>query len=228
MSAGKTIDKLFVQKGLKGDQWVALREKLQADNIKYLAVPPEKLNRLTRKNHQGVVAFLSPVEFIKLEHLIPSIYERGETPLLLFLDGITDVRNFGAILRTAECAGVHGIIIPVKGAAPVSNDAAKTSAGALYRIPLCKETSIARAIQFCKDSGIQTVGSTEKTDAKLYDIDMTVPTAVVMGNEETGISDGVLHKLDKLAQIPLNGEIGSLNVSVASGVVLYEAVRQRI
>lgn len=226
--AGKQFDKLFIQKGLKGELIQEFRELCQEENIFLLSVPIEKLNRITRKNHQGVIGFISPVEFHQIEHLIPQIYESGKTPLILILDRVTDVRNFGAIIRTAECAGVNGIVIPVKGAAALNADAVKTSAGAAFNVPICKVSSLKRATQLMKDSGIQTIACTEKTNTSLYQIDYQQPSAIIMGNEEKGIDSELLSIADHHAKIPLNGEIGSLNVSVAAGVILYESVRQRL
>ncbi len=228
VQAGKTFDKLFVQKGLKGELWFELRDLLKENQISYFAVPIEKINRLTRKNHQGVAGFISPIEFHDLPNLVQDSFESGETPLFLILDGVTDVRNFGAILRTAECSGVNAVILPNKGAASINADAVKTSAGSIFNIPICKENSLTRAISFLQSSGFQVVGCTEKTEQPLYKANFTVPTAIVMGNEETGISEAILQKTDLNVQIPMLGVTQSLNVSVATGVALFECVRQRL
>ncbi len=227
IDSGKEIESLYIQKGISGDLFREFKKRIDQLEIKYQYVPVEKLNRLTPKNHQGVVAFISPISFHKVEDLIPFIYENGETPLLLVLDRITDVRNFGAIARTAECAGVHGIIIPLKESAAIHSDSIKTSAGALFKIPVCRVHSLKKAVEYMQESGLQVIGCSEKNDESLYTVDFTVPTAVVMGSEEDGISNELMRILDRFAKIPLKGEIESLNVSVAAGVVLYEAVRQR-
>lgn len=227
IESGKEIESLFIQKGISGDLFRELRKLIDKHQIKYQYVPIEKLNRLTMKNHQGVVAFISPISFHQVEDLIPFIYENGETPLLLVLDRITDVRNFGAIARTAECAGVHGIIVPLKESAAIHSDSIKTSAGALFKIPVCRVHSLKKAVEYMQESGLQVIACSEKNDESMYTVDYTVPTAVVMGSEEDGISNDLMRVVDRFAKIPLMGEIESLNVSVAAGVVLYEAVRQR-
>jgi 23S rRNA (guanosine2251-2'-O)-methyltransferase len=216
VEAGKTIDKLFIQKGL-------VREK----RINYKHVPLEKINRLTRKNHQGVFAFISPIDFHNIEDVIPKLYEEGKNPLVLVLDRITDVRNFGAIARTAECAGVNTILIPEQNAAAINADAIKTSAGALHKVTVCRTWNLKLALQFMKESGIQLIGCTEKTQDNMYKPDYTTPTAIIIGSEEDGVSPEFLKMCDSRAKIPMNGKIASLNVSVATGVILYEAIRQR-
>ncbi|GAA4278176.1 23S rRNA (guanosine(2251)-2'-O)-methyltransferase RlmB [Aquimarina mytili] len=228
ISAGKTIDKLFVQKGLQGDLARELMSVLKKENISFSYVPIEKLNRLTRKNHQGVVAYASPIDFYDLENLVMQVIESGETPLFLILDQLSDVRNFGAIIRTAECTGVHGIIIQKKGGAPVSADTVKTSAGAVFKIPICKVDHIKDAMFYLQGSGINVIAATEKASGSIYDINLKNPTAIIMGSEGKGISSSVLKLVDHLAKLPLYGEIGSLNVSVACGVFLYEVIRQRL
>lgn len=227
IESGKEIESLFIQKGISGDLLKELRRLIDKHQIKYQYVPVEKLNRITMKNHQGVIAFISPISFHQVEDLIPFIYENGETPLLLVLDRITDVRNFGAIARTAECAGVHGIVVPLKESAAIHSDSIKTSAGALFKIPVCRVHSLKKAVEYMQESGLQVIACSEKNDESMYTVDYTVPTAVVMGSEEDGISTDLMRVVDRFAKIPLMGEIESLNVSVAAGVVLYEAVRQR-
>lgn len=227
IEAGKTIDKLFIQKGLQGDIFPELRRLIREYDIPAQYVPIEKLNRLTRKNHQGVFAFLSPVEFHSIENLLPQIYEKGKNPFLLILDRVSDVRNFGAIARTAECVGVDAIIVPQKGSASVNADAVKTSTGALYNIPVCKEINLKKTIQFLQNSGIQIVSATEKAADFIYDADFLPPTAVMMGSEEDGISDDLLKISDKIVKLPMFGTTSSLNVSVACGVFMYEVIRQR-
>ena len=227
VNAGKTIDKLFIQKGLHNDLFAELWKLVRLKRINYKHVPLEKINRLTRKNHQGVFAFISPIDFHNIEDVVPSLYEQGKNPLILVLDRITDVRNFGAIARTAECAGVDAIIIPEQNAAAINADAIKTSAGALHKITVCRTWNLKLAIQFMKESGIKLVGCTEKTQDMMYKPDYTPPTAIIMGSEEDGVSPEFLKMCDARAKIPLAGKIASLNVSVATGVILYEAIRQR-
>ncbi|MBT4881130.1 MAG: 23S rRNA (guanosine(2251)-2'-O)-methyltransferase RlmB [Flavobacteriales bacterium] len=227
VQAGKTIDKLFIQKGLHNDLFAELWKLVREKRINYKHVPLEKINRLTRKNHQGVFAFISPIDFHNIEDVVPNLYEQGKNPLVLVLDRITDVRNFGAIARTAECAGVDAIIIPEQNAAAINADAIKTSAGALHKITVCRTWNLKLALQFMKDSGIQLVGCTEKTQDNMYKPDYTPPTAIIMGSEEDGVSPEFLKMCDARAKIPMAGKIASLNVSVATGVILYEALRQR-
>ncbi len=225
--SGKIIDKVFLQKGLQGSLSRELQKTLKEHRINTAEVPVEKLNRLTRKNHQGVVAFTSPVAFHDLEELVIATVESGQTPLFLLLDQLSDVRNFGAIIRTAACVGVHGIIIQKKGGAPVSADTIKTSAGAIFSIPICKVDHIKDAIYYMQASGIQVVAATEKTDSLLYETDFQKPTAIIMGSEGKGVSPAILKLADAKAKLPMVGKISSLNVSVACGAILYEVVRQR-
>lgn len=227
IEAGKTVDKLFVQQGLQGEIFSELRKLISEYEIPAQYVPLEKLNRLTRKNHQGVFAFLSPIEFHNIEDLLPQIYEQGKNPFILILDRVSDVRNFGAIARTAECVGVDAIIVPHKGSASINADAVKTSTGALFNIPVCKESSLKKTVQFLQNSGIQIVGATEKAVDFVYDADFTVPTAVLMGSEEDGISNDLLKISDKIVKLPMFGTTSSLNVSVACGVLMFEVIRQR-
>ena len=228
IKSGKEIESLYLQRGLTGGIILELRTLINEQEIGFQLVPIEKLNRLTTKNHQGAVAFISPISYDKIENIIPGIYEKGEVPLILILDGITDVRNFGAIARTAECAGVHALIVPAKGSAQINPDAIKTSAGALYKIPVCRHDSLFKTAKFLQESGLQLIACTEKTDDYLYQPDYTAPTAIIMGSEESGISIDLIRISDHLAKIPMYGEIESLNVSVSAGILLYEAVRQRL
>lgn len=228
IKSGKEIESLYLQRGLTGGIILELRTLINDQEIGFQLVPIEKLNRLTTKNHQGAVAFISPISYDKIENIIPGIYEKGEVPLILILDGITDVRNFGAIARTAECAGVHALIVPAKGSAQINPDAIKTSVGALYKIPVCRHDSLFKTAKFLQESGLQLIACTEKTDDYLYQPDYTAPTAIVMGSEESGISVDLIRISDHLAKIPMYGEIESLNVSVSAGILLYEAVRQRL
>ncbi|MEE2700119.1 MAG: 23S rRNA (guanosine(2251)-2'-O)-methyltransferase RlmB [Bacteroidota bacterium] len=227
IEAGKIIDKLFIQKGLHNDLFAELWKLVRRKRINYKHVPLEKINRLTRKNHQGVFAFISPIDFHNIEDLVPTLYEQGKDPLILVLDRITDVRNFGAIARTAECAGVDAILIPEQNAAAINADAMKTSAGALHKITVCRSWNLKLALQFMKDSGIQLLACTEKTQDNMYKPDYTPPTAIIIGSEEDGVSPEFLKICDARVKIPMSGKIASLNVSVATGVIVYEALRQR-
>ena len=227
IEAGKSIDKVLIKKDLNGELARELFAKIKEYGIVTQRVPVEKLNRITMKNHQGVVGLLSPITYIKLEQIVPTLYENGVVPFIVLLDGITDTRNFGAIARTAECAGIDTIVIPERNSVSVNADAVKTSAGALLHIPICRETKIVDAIRYLKDCGFNIIGATEKGTETYTDPDYTVPTALVMGAEDKGISDEVLRLCDNLAAIPLVGNIGSLNVSVAAGILIYEAVKQR-
>jgi 23S rRNA (guanosine2251-2'-O)-methyltransferase len=224
---GKTIEKILIKKGLNNELFHELQTLIKENNIVTQSVPVEKINRVTRKNHQGVLAFISPVVFDNIENVLPGIYEMGEAPLLLVLDQITDVRNFGAIVRSAECAGVHAIIIPEKGMARIGADAVKTSAGALHHLPICKVQNLYKTIRFLIDSGIQIVAATEKGDKLYTEADFTCPIAIVMGSEDIGISEQILNLAHKQLKIPILGKIESLNVSVSAALMVYEAVRQR-
>ncbi|MFH4967050.1 23S rRNA (guanosine(2251)-2'-O)-methyltransferase RlmB [Gaetbulibacter sp. M240] len=228
VQSGKTIDKVFLQKGLNGELFNELESLLRTESINTSYVPVEKLNRLTKKNHQGAVAQISPVAFHDMESLVLKVIESGETPLFLLLDQLSDVRNFGAIIRTAECTGVHGVIIQKKGGAPVNGDTIKTSAGAVFKVPICKVDHIKDAVFYMQASGIRVVAATEKTNQTLYDVSFKEPTAIVMGSEGRGINPSILKVVDDKAKLPLLGEIESLNVSVACGAFLYEALRQRL
>ncbi len=227
IEAGKQIDKVLVQKGLKSKTFGELQPLLKQHDILVQKVPPEKLNRITRKNHQGVIAFVSPVSFQNLGEIVTRTFEKGETPFILILDRITDVRNFGAICRTAECTGVQAVVVPSRGSAPVNFDALKTSAGALNHIAVCREANLKETITHLKNSGLKIVGCTEKTEAVSYSADLSGPIAVIMGSEEDGISGEYLKMCDLSVKLPMRGKIGSLNVSVATGALLYEVIRQQ-
>lgn len=225
--AGKDIDKVLVKRELSGELFKELQEVLRRCEIPMQKVPLERIDRITRKNHQGVIAFTSAVTYQKLDQIVPFLYEQGKNPLIVVLDGITDVRNFGAIARTCEVAGVDAIVIPARGSVSVNADAIKTSAGALHIIPVCRENSLKDAVVFLKNSGIRVVAATEKA-AKNYTVaDMSVPVAILMGSEDEGVSPEILHVCDELVKVPQFGSIQSLNVSVAAGVMIYEVVRQR-
>lgn len=228
LNAGKDIEKILVQKGLSNELYSQLRQALRGQTVPIQFVPPEKLKRITDKNHQGVVAYLTEITYYDTEELLTKVFEKGRIPLVLVLDRITDVRNFGAIARGAECAGVDFIIIPSRGAAQINGDAIKTSAGALHRMKVCREDNLKVTIEFLKESGLQIIACHEKTDKMIYDADFTKPTAVIMGSEENGISNEYLKRSDMQVKIPMVGQIASLNVSVATGIVLFEAVKQRM
>ena len=228
VKAGKEIERLYIQSGLKNELYIELITVLKQYNIAFQYVPVEKLNRLTTKNHQGVAGFISAISYHKIQDIIPTLFEEGKVPLILILDRITDVRNFGAIARTAECSGVQAIVIPAHGTAQINADAIKTSAGALHKVPVCREENLKTVINFLKECGLQIVSCTEKATDYYFQLDFTVPSAIIMGSEENGISNEYLQKSDAKAKIPLMGEIGSLNVSVATGIILYEAVKQRL
>jgi len=227
IESGKDIEKVFVQKGLTGSLFQELNRHLKAKSITVSYVPVEKLNKLSKGNHQGVVANISPISFVKLSDLVEKVQKDHNIPLYLLLDGITDVRNFGAIIRTAECCGVHGIIIQEKGSAPINADTVKTSAGAVFKVPICKVDHIKDALFHLQTYDVKIVAATEKTDDMVYDIDLKQPVALVMGDEAKGVSNSILKLADYRAKLPMLGEIASLNVSVACGAVLYETVRQR-
>ena len=227
INAGKTIDKLFIQKGLHNDLFTELWKLVRVNRINYKHVPLEKINRLTKKNHQGVFAFISPIDFHDIEDVIPALYENAINPLIIVLVRITDVRNCGAIARTAECAGVDTILIPEQNSAAINADAIKTSSGALHRIKICRTWNLKLALQFMKDSGLQLIACTEKTQDNMYKTDYTPPTAIIIGSEEDGVSPEFLKMSDSRTKIPMHGKIASLNVSVATGIILYEAIRQR-
>lgn len=224
----ENIDKIFLQKGLRGELFTELEQLIHKERLNASYVPVEKLNRLTKMNHQGAVAQIAPIEFIPMEELVSAAMESGKVPLFLLLDQLSDVRNFGAIIRTAECTGVSGIIIQKKGGAPVNGDTVKTSAGAIFKIPICKVDHIKDAVFYLQASGIKVIAATEKTNQNLYDVSFTEPCAIIMGSEGKGINPSILKVVDDKAKLPILGEIESLNVSVACGAFLYEVVRQRL
>ncbi len=227
IEAGKDIDKILVKRDIQSDLSKELFAALKGKFIPVQRVPVEKINRITRKNHQGVVAFIAAVTYQRTEDIVPTLFEEGKTPLLVMLDGVTDVRNFGAIARTCECAGVDAVIIPAKNSASVNADAMKTSAGALHTLPVCREQSLTATIKYLKESGFKIIAATEKGDYDYTRADYTAPTCIIMGAEDTGIPYDHLSLCDEWVKIPLMGHIASLNVSVAAGILIYEAVRQR-
>lgn len=228
IEAGKEIDKILIKKDLSGELVNELFTLIREYGIVNQRVPVERINRITRKNHQGVVAMLSAVTYNSLENLVPQLYEDGKLPFVVVLDGITDVRNFGAIARTCECAGVDAIVIPERNSVSVNADAIKTSAGALHYLPVCREHNIVSAVKFLKNSGYKVYGASEKSQMNYTMPDYTEPTAIVLGAEDTGISDEILRLCDTHVAIPEFGNINSLNVSVAGGIMIYEVVRQRL
>ena len=222
-----SIHKLYVQKGATNPKIIEIVEQLEKTDVSISFVPQEKLDKLTRSNHQGIVAQSSPISFFSIEEIVEQTLAKNKTPLFLVLDQISDVRNFGAIIRTAECTNVDAIIIQKKGGAPISGDTVKTSAGAIFKIPICKVDHIKDAIFYLQGSDIRVIAATEKTDQSIYQIDLKTPLAIVMGSEGKGVSKSILNLVDEKAALPVLGEINSLNVSVACGAVLYEVLRQR-
>ncbi len=227
IQAGKEIDKILIKRDFQGELTRELFSLVKGTDIPMQRVPQEKLDRMTRKNHQGVIAFISAITYQKLEDIIPFLYEEGKVPFIVLLDGITDVRNFGAIARTCECAGVDAIVIPPKNSVTVNADAIKTSAGALHSLPVCKEKSITEAIKFLQNCGIRVIAASEKAYTNYTSGDYTTPVALVMGAEDTGVDINNLRICDEMVKIPLAGSIASLNVSAAAAILTYEVVRQR-
>ncbi|KZE75318.1 23S rRNA (guanosine(2251)-2'-O)-methyltransferase RlmB [Myroides marinus] len=227
IEAGKDIDKVFIQKEASGELMSSLLKSLKKNNVNFSYVPIEKLNKLTNKNHQGAIANISPISFSSLEELVEGVLEKKEKPLFVILDQISDARNFGAIIRTAVCCGADGIIVSKNGAAPVNGDTVKTSAGAVFNIPICKVDHIKDAVFYLQGSGVVTLGATEKAEKEIYDVELNVPLAIIMGSEDKGINPSVLKIIDEKAKLPMFSVIDSLNVSVACGAFLYEAIRQR-
>lgn len=227
IQAGKEIDKVLIKKDIQSDLSKELLAALKDTFIPVQRVPVERINRITKKNHQGVIAFISPITYQRTEDIVPFLFEQGKNPLLIMLDGLTDVRNFGAIARTCECAGVDAIIIPNKNSVSVNADAIKTSAGALHTLPVCREANLRNTIKYLKDSGFKIIAATEKGDYDYTKADYEGPTCIIMGAEDTGVSYDNLALCDEWVKIPMLGTIESLNVSVAAGVLIYEAIKQR-
>lgn len=225
--SGRHIEKVFVQAGVNNDLMKELVTTLKEHDIPFSWVPPEKLNRLTSKNHQGAVGYLSAIQYASMQAIIDHAYSEGRVPFFLLLDRITDVRNFGAVARTCECAGLDAIVIEETGNAPVTSDAVKTSAGALHHLPVCRVKSLKQAMKELRENGIQVVACTEKATQDIYTADLSGPTALLLGSEEDGISPGLMKDADLLVKIPMKGKIESLNVSVAAGIAIYETVRQK-
>ena len=227
IKAETVLDKVFIQKDISNPKIDNIVKDLEANNTTISYVPLEKLNKLIQSNHQGIVGITSPISFETLEKVVEIALEKEKAPIFLVLDQISDVRNFGAIIRTAECTGVNAVIIQKKGGAPITGDTVKTSAGAIFNIPICKVDHIKDAIYYLQGSGISTIAATEKTDNDIYDLDLKKPLAIIMGSEGKGVSNSVLAIVDEKAALPMEGEINSLNVSVACGAFLYEVIRQR-
>ncbi|MCD6200855.1 MAG: 23S rRNA (guanosine(2251)-2'-O)-methyltransferase RlmB [Bacteroidales bacterium] len=228
IEAGKDIEKIFLKKGMQGPQFRDLFAMIRRYGIPFQFVPPEKLNRLYSGKHQGVIALLSVVEYQHIESVLPGLFEKGEVPFILVLDRVTDVRNMGAIARSAEAAGCHALVVPGKNAAMINEDAVKTSAGALMHLPLCRTENLAETILFLKNSGLNIIAGTEKGTENFYQPDMTGPLALILGSEEKGIDPQILKISDHLVTIPMLGKVESLNVSVAAGILMYEVVKQRM
>ena len=225
--ANKEIDKIVARKGLNGDLFAKLQELCKQKHIRIQFTTPDVLDRITQGNHQGVIAFMSQIEYIGIDDILKIAEQKGQTPLVVALDGITDVRNFGAIARSAECAGVQALIVPTKGVAPINGESVKTSAGALHHIPVCRTQNMYLAVKTLKNNGLRIVGATEHGADDYYKVDFTAPTVIVMGSEDKGISNQLLKLCDAKAKIPMTGQIESLNVSVAAGIMIFEATRQR-
>ena len=228
LEAGKTFDKILIKKGLNNELSRELYSTLRTFNVPYQFVPYQKIDRLTQKNHQGVIGFISPIQFHDIDEIVTRIYEQGESPFIVVLDGVTDVRNFGAIARTVECAGAHAILIPEKGAAQVNADAIKTSAGALHTVPVCRANNLEKAVKNLKNNGLSIYVASEKSESLYYEADFKEPFALVMGAEDKGVSIKLRALSDFSLKIPISGKIKSLNVSVAAGILMYEALKQRI
>ena len=225
--SGREIEKIYVQAGLSNDLIKELISEAKQRSVPYSFIPQQKLNHLGTKNHQGVVCVLAAIQYVKLEDVIDKCYSEGKDPFLLILDRVTDVRNFGAIARTAECAGIDAIIIPDKGNAPITDDAIKTSSGALNHLSVCRAADLKKLVRQLQDNGIRVIACTEKTNADIYSADFKSPVAIILGSEEDGIAPELLKAADQAVKIPLRGKVGSLNVSVAAGIAIYEAIRQK-
>jgi 23S rRNA (guanosine2251-2'-O)-methyltransferase len=224
--AGREINKILIQKGMQKELFYELKAEIAGKDFNLQFVPVEKLNKLTQQNHQGVIAFISPVEYQKIETLVDAFIEKDQKPCILFLDRLTDVRNFGAIARTAECLGVDAIVIPSRSSVSVTPDAIKTSAGALHKIPVCKSDNLKDSLFYLQQSGLRIVAATEKTSVPLYEVNLRGGVAIIMGSEEDGVSNDILNMADIKAKIPMRGTISSMNVGVSAGIILYERLRQ--
>jgi len=228
LRSGKELEKVYLRNGLRNEAIPGLLSELREKRIPFQFVPVEKINRMSQKNHQGILAQVAEIEYNDIEKIIPGLYESGKVPFILVLDRITDVRNMGAIARTAEGAGIHALVLPTGESAQINADAVKTSSGALHTLPVCRTESLVKTVTFLKESGLQVVAATEKAERLLYDADFTRPTAIILGSEDTGIERNLILLSDIQVKIPLYGTIQSLNVSVAASILMYEAVRQRM
>lgn len=229
IQSGKQIEKVMLRQGLEGELFRELQHLLKQNNIQMQWVPVERLNRASKNmNHQGVMAYIATIEYADLDTVLSDVIDREEKPFIILLDGVTDVRNFGAIARSAECAGVHAIVIPAKGGAPLNADAMKTSAGALNRIPVCRVPNLKTALYVLKSADVTIIGASEKAEKNYFDTNLNQSIAIIMGSEDTGISRTNIELCDELVKIPLKGEIKSLNVSAAAAVLMFEAVKQRL
>ncbi len=227
INSGKTLEKLFIQKNLKKEILEKIKSKLSNKKINISYVPKDKLNRITKKNHQGIICYISPISYQPIEEIIQRVFEKGKDPFVIILDRITDTRNFGAISRVADASGVDAIIIPEKESAIITSDSIKTSAGAINYIPICKVKSLRSTANFLKESGLKLVSCTEKGDKKFYDADLTSPCCIILGSEKDGISNSLIDISDERLNIPMKGNVESLNVSSSASVILFEVVRQR-
>ena len=227
IKAGKTIEKIFIQKNLAKDVFDEIKKLLTNKRVNLSFVPKEKLNRITRKNHQGIICYISPINYQPLTEIVHRCYESGKDPIILVLDRITDTRNFGAITRVAEATGVDAIVIPEKESALITSEAIKASAGALNYVSICKERNLKSVINQLKESGLKIISCTEKSDVEIYSVDFSSPVCIILGSEKDGISNNLLEISDVKAKIPMKGKIDSLNVSSSSSVILYELIRQR-
>ncbi len=225
--SGKSIEKIFIRKDASGEPYGEIIRQAHLSDIPVQFVPLARIQRFTRKNHQGVVALVSPVEYQRIEDIVPLLFEQGKIPFILVFDGVTDIRNFGAMVRTAECAGVHAVLMPLKGGAAVNADAVKTSAGALFSMPVCRSSNMYNSLRFLKNSGLSVVGASEKSNLNYWQACLTMPLALVMGDEGKGLSNGVVKQADQMIRLPVHGKISSLNVSASAAVLMYEVVRQR-
>ena len=228
IEAGKDLDKIFLSKTLNNETAQEIMDRARELHVPVQRVPVQKIDRITRRNHQGVLAMMAAVTYYRVEDVVPQLFDAGENPFIVVLDGITDVRNFGAVARTCECAGVSAIVIPDRESVSVNADAVKTSAGALNYLPVCRERNLVNAVKLLRDSGFKIVGTSDKSQAPYTSADYTGPVAIVLGAEDKGISPEIMKLCDTQVLIPEFGHINSLNVSVAGGIMIYEVVRQRL
>ncbi|MCF6365119.1 MAG: 23S rRNA (guanosine(2251)-2'-O)-methyltransferase RlmB [Bacteroidales bacterium] len=228
VNSDKQIEKVLVTRSNDNELQKELLQVLKKHKILFQFVPIQKINKITRKNHQGVLAFISPVNFYNIEEIVTRVFEEGRTPFVIVLDGVTDVRNFGAIVRTAECAGADAVLVPEKGSAQINADAVKTSAGALHKVPICRTPSLRKTLENLKNSGLKVVTASEKAEHNYYKTDFKVPLLIVVGAEDAGVSKSIISLSDEFVKIPVLGEIKSLNVSVAASILMYETIKQRI